>query len=148
MPFYYGIPDDAVLLCITECREVKDIYGTTGFWGATVKAHLIGPLYALLGSVVVTALSLGGVSPAAAAPKPASITSVGPEYDLDEAGISGSLVLGADDRTAYFPISGGFGTVDLQTKVRGASILSGTAGGKFVLSQDGKTIYAMNGQHT
>lgn len=113
-----------------------------------MKSHLVGPFYALLGAMVVAALSLCGVSPATAAAKPASITSVGSDYDLAELGIGTNLVLGSDDRTAYFTIGEGFGTVDLQTMERGASILSGKVGGKFVLSQDGKMIYAVNRQYT
>lgn len=107
-----------------------------------MKSRLTEYFHALLGAAVVAALLLGGVTPAAAATKPASITSVGPDYGLSETVSTGNLVLGPDGRTAYFPTSDGSGTLDLETKGRGPSIISGKVFDKFVLSQDGKTIYA------
>lgn len=46
-----------------------------------MKSRLTEYFHALLGAAVVAALLLGGVTPAAAATKPASITSVGPDYE-------------------------------------------------------------------
>lgn len=107
-----------------------------------MKSRIAKSVCSLLGIVVVVSLSMGGVAPAMAAPQSASVTSIGPDFEVGDT--ARTAALSPDGRTAYVSSDEGISVFDTQTRSRTASLANSGQQLNFVLSPDGGSIYRSN----